>query len=43
MTGAATSFVEAVNWTVLGYVILLDASMLLLVLFGARRVLDNRR
>jgi cellulose synthase/poly-beta-1,6-N-acetylglucosamine synthase-like glycosyltransferase len=39
----ATSFIETVNWTVLGYVIALDLAMLVLVVFGARRVLANRR
>jgi cellulose synthase/poly-beta-1,6-N-acetylglucosamine synthase-like glycosyltransferase len=43
VTGAATTFVQTVNWTVLGYVVLLDATMLVLVLFGARRVLATRR
>jgi cellulose synthase/poly-beta-1,6-N-acetylglucosamine synthase-like glycosyltransferase len=43
VTEAAISFVLAVNWTVLGYVVLLDASMLVLVVLGARRVLANRR
>jgi cellulose synthase/poly-beta-1,6-N-acetylglucosamine synthase-like glycosyltransferase len=38
-----SSLLDAVNGTVLGYVVLLDASMLVLVLFGARRVLANRR
>jgi cellulose synthase/poly-beta-1,6-N-acetylglucosamine synthase-like glycosyltransferase len=38
-----SSLLEVVNGTVLGYVVLLDASMLVLVLFGARRVLANRR
>jgi len=38
-----TGFLLAVNWTVLGYVLLLDVSMLVLVVFGARRVLANRR
>jgi cellulose synthase/poly-beta-1,6-N-acetylglucosamine synthase-like glycosyltransferase len=38
-----TGFLLAVNWTVLGYVVLLDVSMLVLVVFGARRVLANRR
>ena len=41
MTAAA--LLAAVNGTVLGYVVLQDAAMLVLVLFGARRVLANRR
>jgi cellulose synthase/poly-beta-1,6-N-acetylglucosamine synthase-like glycosyltransferase len=34
---------QVLNWTVFGYVIALDVSMLLLVAFGARRVVANRR
>ena len=41
--GPLTGFLLAVNWTMLGYVVLLDVSMLVLVGFGARRVLANRR
>ncbi|MPQ97827.1 glycosyltransferase [Modestobacter sp. I12A-02628] len=33
----------AVNWTVLGYVVVLDLAMLLLVVTGARRLVANRR
>jgi len=43
MIGVATSFLATVSWTVLGYMILLDLCMLVLVAFGARRVLANRR
>jgi cellulose synthase/poly-beta-1,6-N-acetylglucosamine synthase-like glycosyltransferase len=43
VTGAATAFLQTVGWTVLTYVVLLDVAMLVLVLFGARRVLANRR
>jgi cellulose synthase/poly-beta-1,6-N-acetylglucosamine synthase-like glycosyltransferase len=43
MTDAVVHVVQTMNWAVLGYVVLLDASMLLLVVFGARRVLANRR
>jgi cellulose synthase/poly-beta-1,6-N-acetylglucosamine synthase-like glycosyltransferase len=43
VTGVATDVLLVVNWTVLGYVVLLDLSMLVLVVFGARRVLANRR
>ncbi|PRY44388.1 cellulose synthase/poly-beta-1,6-N-acetylglucosamine synthase-like glycosyltransferase [Geodermatophilus tzadiensis] len=43
MREALTGFVTTLNWTVLGYVLVLDTSMLLLVLFGARRVVTNLR
>jgi cellulose synthase/poly-beta-1,6-N-acetylglucosamine synthase-like glycosyltransferase len=43
MTDSVVHLVQVVNWTVFGYVVLLDLSMLLLVVFGARRVLANRR
>jgi cellulose synthase/poly-beta-1,6-N-acetylglucosamine synthase-like glycosyltransferase len=43
MRETLTGFVTTLNWGVLGYVLLLDASMLLLVLVGARRVVTNLR
>ncbi|MBM7806876.1 cellulose synthase/poly-beta-1,6-N-acetylglucosamine synthase-like glycosyltransferase [Geodermatophilus bullaregiensis] len=43
MREALTGLVTTLNWGVLGYVLLLDTSMLLLVLVGARRVVTNLR
>jgi cellulose synthase/poly-beta-1,6-N-acetylglucosamine synthase-like glycosyltransferase len=43
VSALAVQLIGVLNWTVLGYVVLLDASMLVLVVFGARRVLANRR
>lgn len=42
MTGVLTRIVLTGNWVVLGYVLLLDTVMLLLVLAGARRVRATR-
>ncbi|MCZ2835902.1 glycosyltransferase family 2 protein [Modestobacter sp. VKM Ac-2985] len=43
MRELATDLVLALNWTVFGYVVVLDLTMLLLVLAGARRVAAGRR
>lgn len=43
MRELAGDVVLALNWTVLGYVVVLDLTMLLLVLAGARRVVASRR
>ena len=43
MREAFTDVVLSAGWVVLGYVLLLDATMLLLVLTGARRVSLSRR
>jgi cellulose synthase/poly-beta-1,6-N-acetylglucosamine synthase-like glycosyltransferase len=42
MNGLFTDFVLTASWTVLGYTLLLDLSMLALVLLGARRVAEAR-
>ncbi|MGY1805081.1 glycosyltransferase [Blastococcus sp. SYSU D00922] len=42
MTEVLTDVVLAGSWAVLGYMLLLDGSMLLLVLAGARRVSESR-
>ncbi|MGY1837033.1 glycosyltransferase [Blastococcus sp. SYSU DS0510] len=43
MSGLLTDVVLTASWTVLGYTLLLDLSMLALVLLGARRVAEARR
>jgi cellulose synthase/poly-beta-1,6-N-acetylglucosamine synthase-like glycosyltransferase len=43
MREIATDVVTTINWSILGYVLVLDVCMLLLVVFGARRVTANRR
>jgi cellulose synthase/poly-beta-1,6-N-acetylglucosamine synthase-like glycosyltransferase len=43
MTEVLTGIVLTGSWAVLGYMIVLDLSMLLLVLAGARRVSESRR
>jgi cellulose synthase/poly-beta-1,6-N-acetylglucosamine synthase-like glycosyltransferase len=43
MRELATQVVLVLNWTVLGYVLLLDAVMLVIVLAGGRRVAASRR
>ncbi|PRY15813.1 glycosyltransferase family 2 protein [Kineococcus rhizosphaerae] len=43
MSGVVADVLGALNWTVLGYVVVLDAVVLLLVVAAARRVLAHRR
>src|SRR3712207_8318965 len=42
MSELFTDVVLTASWTVLGYTLLLDSSMLALVLLGARRVAESR-